>query len=789
MLRNYLKGAFRSISNNKFYSFISIFGLAIGLTASILILLWCQDEKSYNRSVRSSENIYRAIPEFLSNGNQSYFPTVPPALAYVSRQVPGIEKVGRVIRNWNEMIFEYEEKTFSEKNSAFIDADLFNLLDVDFIEGNRDAPFRDLRSIVLTEDFANKYFGKDNAMGKVLTRKDKKERYMVTAIVKVPHNSQLDFDFFLPFYILNEGYGNPTDTRKGVDGDWNNYDIEMFVRLTPQTSTKQVASKLTQLQKESVTDDITKTLDYSLQPLSKIHLYNPDGTAGMITMVRIFGWVAFVILLIASINYTNLTTAKAAQRAKEIGVRKVVGAGKGQLFIQFISESLIVFLLAMLLSILLIKLLFPLYNNLTAKELSFNLFDSAVLKVLATAMLVMLALSAIYPAILLSSFKPLQAIKGKFAIGRGNHLLRKVLVVGQFSFSVIFIICTIVISRQLEYVKAKNLGLNKENVFRLELKNMYGKYETVKNELLKSSSILGVTGAGQNVLQVAANTTTNDWPGKDPGKTVLIASLPVERDFVSVMGLKLIDGEGFSGTPADSSYFLLNEAAIKEMGLKDPVGKSFTFYHTKGTIAGVVQDFHFKDMHQKIGPCAIFWKPQWIGQLYVRTSGARAAEAIAAVKNVWTIYNPDYPFEYNFLDDTYNTMYAKDQRTGSLFKVFAFIAIFISCLGLFGLMTYTAQLKTREIGIRKVLGATVASVTSLLAKEFISLVLIAIIIASPLAWYFMNRWLLDFAYRTSIGWWVFPAAGLMVMLIAIMTISFQAIKAALANPVKSLRSE
>lgn len=792
MFKNYLKVAFRSIWNNKLYSAISIFGLAIGLTAGILILLWCQHERSYNQSIKDSENIYRAVPGFISGGSKKHFPTVPSALAYVSKQVPGIEKVGRIIKNWNEMVFKYKEKSFSEKNSAFIDPDLFNILDFPFIEGNREMPFQNNRSIVLTESFAKKYFGSEDPLGKVMAREDIKESYTVTGVVKVLNNSQMNFDYFLPLNIINEYFGSSGDSTqgpKGVDGDWRNYDYEMYVRLNPGTSPASVAAKLTQFQKKNTSDNITKTLDYSLQPLEKIHLYNPDGTDGLITTVRIFTWVAFVILLIASINYINLTTAKATQRAKEIGVRKIIGAAKRQLFFQFISESFIIFFLAMVVSVLLIILLFPLYNSLTGKELSFNLLDTAVLKVLGVTIVVTLIVSAIYPAMLLSSFRPLQALKGKFSIGRGNHFLRKFLVVSQFCFSVIFIICTIIIGKQLSYIQARDLGLDKENVFRFDLKNMRGKYETVRNELLREASISGVTATGQNVLQVSANTTANDWPGKGPGRTLLIFSLPVERDFLSVMHIKLMEGKGFSGTAADSGYYLLNETAIREMGLKDPVGKQFTLYKTKGTIAGIVQDFNFKDVHQKIGPCALFWKPGAMGQLYVRATAGHTSDAIAAAKKVWASYNPDFPFEYTFLDDAYTKMYVKDQRIGSLFKVFAFIAIFISCLGLFGLMTYTAQLKTREIGIRKVLGARVSSVTGLLAKEFISLVLLAVLIASPVGWYFMDRWLQDFAYRSSIPWWVFPVAGVFALLIAALTISFQAIKAALANPIKSLRTE
>lgn len=367
--------------------------------------------------------------------------------------------------------------------------------------------------------------------------------------------------------------------------------------------------------------------------------------------------------------------------------------------------------------------------------------------------------------------------------------MRKGLVVSQFCFSVIFIICTIIIGKQLAYIQTKHLGFDKENVFRLGLKNMRGKYEAVKGELLRNAAIAGVTAAGQDVMQVASNTTNNDWPGKEAGKTFLITTIPVERDFLSTMNIPLKEGMGFSGTAADSGYFILNKTAVSEMGLKDPVGKPFTLYATKGTIAGVVADFHFKDMHQKIGPCVLYWKPNWAGQLYVKAAAARTHEAIAAVKNIWAAYNPGDPFEFNFLDDVYQKMYVNDKRISALFKVLAFIAIFISCLGLLGLMTYTAQLKTREIGIRKVLGASVTSVTGLLAKEFIGLVLLAVLIASPVGWYFMDRWLQNFAYRSAMPWWIFPMAGAVALLIAIMTIGVQAIRAALANPVKSLRTE
>ncbi|GAO43839.1 ABC transporter permease [Flavihumibacter petaseus] len=789
MFTNYLKIAFRSTWKNKFHSAISISGLVLGLTAGILILIWCQDERSYNQASGETSRVYRAIPNFKSGAEDKYFPTVPSALDYVAKDVPGIELSGLIIRNWNEMVLRSGEKIFSERNSAFVDPELFAILGFSFSAGNRNLPFRDNRSIVLTEAFAKKYFGDDNAIGKSILREDQNETYTVTGVVKTLKNSQVSYDFFLPVSIINQYFGNPADPKKGIDGDWRNYDYEMYMRLKPGVKTSIVASQLTGLQKENVSDEITKTLQYSLQPLADIHLYQPDGSPGLITIVRIFTWVAFVILFIAAINYINLSTARAAQRAREVGVRKVIGAARHQLFFQFIMETLVVFVISMAISLLLIALVFPLYNSLTGKDLVFDLFDLAIWKVLGASMLVTLLAASVYPAILLSAFQPIQAIRGKFSIGRGNHYLRKILQVTQFGFSVVFIICTIIMGRQLNYVQTKNLGINKDGVFRLELKNMRGKYDAVRNELLKESSIAGISAAGQDVLQVGSNTTMNDWPGKDPSQSLLIFSLPVERDFPELLQLKLAEGQGFTGTAADSGYFLLNETAIAAMGLKDPVGKSFTLYNTKGTIAGIVKDFHFRDMHQKIAPCVIFWKPGWAGQLYVRPVPGKTTAALAAVKKLWTQHNPANPFEYNFLDDSYNKLYQADQRMGELFKVFAVVAILISCLGLFGLMAYTAQLKTREIGIRKVLGASVASVIALLARDYVRLVLLAIVIAFPLGWYGMDRWLQDFAYRVPVRWWIFPLAGGSALLVAVLTIGFQAIRTAVSNPVKSLRTE
>jgi putative ABC transport system permease protein len=497
------------------------------------------------------------------------------------------------------------------------------------------------------------------------------------------------------------------------------------------------------------------------------------------------------LLAIAGINYVNLSTARSLIRAKEVSIRKIVGAQKLQLFFQFIVETFVLFCIAAVFAIVLIFLLMPLYNSISGETLSFNLSDIKVWEVTGIAVLGTLIASSIYPSILLSSFKPLESLKGKITSGIGMASFRKALVVFQFSISVVLIVCTIIMSNQMKFVKNKNLGYDKSYVFSVPLtQGVVDHIDAVKTELKKQSSITDVAASdAYNFSNVTNATGDLDWKAKPSNTSLMITQIAADKDFIPTMRIKFLEGQNFTGTPADSAYYILNETAVKQMGIKPPfVGQPISFHENKGTILGVVEDFNFQSLKEKISPL-IFYKYNNKNILYVRTSGSHAQDAIAAVEKQYKKYAGDVPFSYQFLDKSFEAQYKTDQRTGMLFNVFAGIAIFISCLGLFGLATYTAQVKTKEIGIRKVLGASVAGIVELLSKDFLKLVIIAIVIATPVAWWAINKWLEGFAYRTNISWWVFVIAGILALLIALVTISFQAIKAALTNPVKSLRSE
>jgi putative ABC transport system permease protein len=530
------------------------------------------------------------------------------------------------------------------------------------------------------------------------------------------------------------------------------------------------------------------TTSYSLQELSKIHLYQPDGNNSAMMAVKIFLAIAVLILAIACINYINLSTARSLLRSKEVSVRKILGAEKKQLFFQFIIETALTFLFVSILAIVLIYILLPVYNNISGKNIHFSLFDPNIWKIIGGTIAFALLASGIYPALLLSSFEPLKALKGKISLGIANVLFRKTLVVAQFVFSAALIISTIIISRQMNYIKTKALGYDKEHVLSLPMNDMQQHYAAVKSELLSQSSIKGVTSSQGNIIQVQSMTGDTEWDGKEPNRLFLIHPISIDEGFIPFFKIKLAEGVSFTGAVSDSNHFILNETAVREAGIKDPIGKRFKLWRTEGTIVGVANDFHLTTLRQRIQP-AIFYYKASNPTLYIKTTGKDEQQAIAAAEKVWKKFNPAYPFQYNFLDQSYNELYKTEQRTGFLYNIFGGVAILISCLGLLGLATYTAQVKTKEIGIRKVLGASVAGIVQLLAKDFILLVVIAIVIASPIAWWTMNKWLQEFTYRISIEAWIFIAAGLISVAIALITISTQSIKAAVVNPVKSLRAE
>lgn len=790
MFKKNLIITWRNLRKSKAYSIINITGLAVSLAACILLLLWVQDELSFDRFHKNADNIYHIAAGFNSDGKENFWSNTPAPLATRSKQsVPEVADACRVGGNWGLSQLEYNGKKFMESKNGLVDPSFFTMFNFPLIKGSTLKPFTDSRSVILSETTAKKYFGNDDPMGKVLKGDDKKT-YHVTGVMKdIPENSSIKWNIIFPFDLKKEDYSGK-DYWKSLDEDWGNYNYDTYIQFKPGVNVNAAVAKMTAIHRKEQQGEFVKKLNYKALPLAKMHLYTTEGKEDGILIVRVFMLIAGIILLIACINYVNLVTARANKRSKEISLRKIVGAGKSNLFWQFINESLVVVLISLLFATVIIYLVMPLYNDLSGKNIQFNPFNKNVLMVYGITLATTILLAGVYPALTLSSFKPLEAMKGKVSGLGKNVVFRKVLVTIQFSFSIILIVATIVIGKQLSYIREKNLGYDKENIMALDMRNINGHYDAAKADLMRMPGIVDVTACGQDVFNVGSSTGDADWDGKTPQQSnFMINQIPVERNFLQTLNMKLAEGSGFTGTPADSSNFILNETAIREMGMKDPVGKRFTFHDTKGVIVGVVKDFHFNDMHRKIEPILMFYNPGWRWRMYVKTTAKDASKAIASVQTVWKQYNADYPFEYKFVDESFNNMYKSDMRTGKLFNCFAAIAILISCLGLFGLVTYTAESKVKEIGVRKVLGASIPGIVTLLSKDFLKLIILSALIAFPAAWLALNKMLEQYAYRTSISWWTFALAGLITLVIALATISFQAIKAAMANPAKSLRSE
>jgi putative ABC transport system permease protein len=790
MLKNYLIIAVRTLWKSKIYSFLNILGLAVGLAAGILMLLWVQDELSYNAFHKNADNIYMAVARFDAGGKKETWQTTPaPIASFGKREVPEIVEATRLRTEWNARVFEYNNKSFIETKGGYADSGLFRMFDFSLVQGDAKNPFPNNRSVVISQKIAEKYFGTENPIGKVISL-DKKDGYTVTGVIAdIPQNSSIQYEWFIPFSILDEQY-NKQYQPNGLEGDWGNYNYTTYFQLRENASAKRVEEKLTKIHIANQKEAGEADFGYALNPLSQVHLYNADGTEGGIKTVRIFTVVAIVILLIACINYVNLATARATKRAKEVSIRKIVGAQLSQVFGQFMAESLIVFTLAMGIALLLMMLVIPMYNEIADKSLELSFTNPTVLGVLASAMLGTIAIAGVYPALLLSSFKPVDALKGKFTIGGSTTLFRKALVITQFAMSVVLIISTLLIGEQLRYMRNKDLGYTKENVFAFGLRGeMSEKLDVIKSELSKEAGILNVSYANGFIVSLGSSTSDIEWEGKAPNQRLIASQISTDKEFMELFKLQLKEGEWFTGTKADTNKFILNEKAVQAIGLKNPVGQPFTFHSVRGTIVGVVKDFHFASLHQQITPMVLFHNPNWFGVVNVKTTGEMAPQAIAAAERLWKRYHPDHPFEYNFMNEAFDKLYKSEQRTSKLFNIFAGIAIVISCLGLFGLATFTAEQRTKEIGVRKVLGASVTNITALLSKDFLKLVLVGNLIAWPIAWYIMHKWLENFAYQINISLWVFLVAGVLALLIALLTVSYQSIKAALANPIKSLRSE
>lgn len=791
MIKNYFKMAWRSLWKNRFYNALSLTGLSVGLTAVIFIAFWIDSELSYNDLGEYSENIYRVSSHIDSGGDiQTWGSSVGPVAYFAKKEIPEVKNAVRVRENWSYRIFSVGDNNLEAEAAVYVDPDFFKMFRVNFLKGTIQEPFSGNTTIVITQAAAEKYFGESNPLGKTITADYKDALTVVGVVEDLPGNSSVNYEIFFPMSILEQGY---SENRfwDSMDSDWGNFNHITYLELNENTSANKVVDALTNINK---TNDPNPGLTgdqaaYYLQSIQNMQLYSYGGDPTRINTVKIFGIVLLLILCIACINYVNLNTARAIQRAKEVSLRKLIGAERRHLFLQFIMESFIFFLLAMMLAVGFIFLLAPFFNSLSGKNIDFNFFDPLLWLMVLSVFLITLIASSIYPAILLSSFKPLEAIKGKVAPGIGTGNFRKVLVCVQFSFSVILIISTLVIGRQLEFINSKDPGYDRSQILHFSLSSeMMEHHQAVKNRIMNLPGVSGITFSNNSVVRNATTTGDTKWEGENPQSGLVVSPFGVNEDFIPLLQMKLKAGKNFSGTAADSTHFILNETAVNLAGLKDPIGKSFYLWEIKGTIIGVVKDFNFSSMREVIEPAVIYYDPEPY-QIYIKTVNGDVAGTIASLEGIWNSYNAGYPFNYSFLDEEFESMHRDELRTGALFNIFSGLAIFVSCLGLFGLATYSAQLRIKEVGIRKVLGASNYRITHLLSIDFLKLVLIAAIIAAPIAWYAMSTWLQGFSYKTELSWWIFILAGVLAVVVALLTVSFQALKAALQNPIKSLRTE
>jgi len=787
MIKNYFKTAFRNLLHNKTFSLINILGLALGMTCSVLITLWVKNEFHMDKFHQNGKRIYRVMENQLYSGDVSTFDATPGILAEnIVKDFPDIQMASQLL--WEEERLFTVGNTFDKEKGRCAQKDFLKMFSFKLAKGDPATALARPDAVVISKKLADKYFKGDNPIGKLI-KIDNKDNVIVTGVLdEIPTLSSLKFDFLMSWeqWIKNNDWAK----------EWGNNGPSCYVLLAPNTSVDKVNAKIKGYIK---TKDKQSNVDLFLQNFGEAYLYsdwhNGKQYGGRIEYVKIFTIVAIIILLIACINFMNLATARSLRRAREIGVRKVVGAGRRQLIGQFIGESLFVSFIAMLLSVLVVALLLPTFNSLTGKHLAIDFTDSSFLIIILSITTITGIVSGSYPALFMSSLRPIVVLKGLLKFKPGATYFRKGLVVFQFALSIMLILGMIVIYRQIDYIHNKNLGFAKEDLLYMPLEGELQKtFPTFKDVLQKQAGIQSVSASQSDPLQVGSSTSGVRWPGKDTTNLILFSNNPITFDYVKTMGIQLLAGRDFSPDfSLDTMNYLINEAAARKIGYKDPVGKELTVWGDKGIIIGLMKDYHHNSLHVPIEQLILrlfkkSWGSYW-GNIMIRTQKGRTQQAIASMERVCKQFNPGYPFKYYFTDDEIAKNYKAEYTVSKLSKYFAFLAIFISCLGLFGLVMFTTEQRTKEIGIRKVLGASIPGIVQMLSKDFLVLVLIAAIIAFPVAWWAMHKWLLDFAYRVNIGWWVFVAAGVAALVIALITISFQSIKAAIANPVRSLRTE
>ncbi len=792
MFRNHFKTAWRSLIKNKGISCLNIAGLAVGMTAAVLIFLWVQNETHFDQQHKDSSRIYRLTTK--TTDNTWIWEGSPMGLAQeVKKDLPEITQMARLYAD-NVPVFNINGNLSSVKQCAYVDPEWFNLFDYHFIEGNASAFAQHPFSIILTASESKKYFGHHAAVGQLI-RIDSAS-YEVRGVVSDPPTYTIfQYNAFIPIEALL------THKEQRENGEnWDNTDYLTFIKLAPGARTGDISKKITQILQKNAHDD-KNSLAAGLVSLKDMHFENnlqaSEFEHGSMPAVYIFSILGFVIMLVACINYVNLTTAKASLRSKEVSIRKIVGAGRRQLFEQFIVESLLISILSLLVTLLLIYSLLPGFNTLTGKQFTLDFASAGLWKVLGSTLLLAALLNSIYPALLLSSFRPLNMFRGISVLKLKDAYFRKALVVLQFSISMILITGTIVIYSQMHFIQKTNPGYDRSQILAVSLpfnqhyENKALFMQSMQQQLLAQSAIEMVSMVNQPVVRIGSATTGADWEGRDTSLQTKVSQLSADASLIRTMHFDMAEGRWFSASDiSDRKNFILNETAVRELKIHQPViGQRFSMHGETGQIVGVVKDFHFKSMHEKIGPLVVFNNPEWWNYFMIRTSPANASKAIRSVEAVWKKFAPGIPMEYSFLDERFDQLYRQDALASTLIWVLAVIAVIISALGLFGLAAFAAEQRIKEVGIRKILGASLSGIGLLLSKDFIKLVAIAFIIAAPLAWLAMNSWLQNFAYRIDMSWWMVGLSGLLALILALIITNYHAVRAGLQNPVKSLRTE
>lgn len=793
MIKNYFKIAFRNLWRYKAFSLLNILGLSIGLASSILILLWVANERSYDRFHENTSKIYR-INSSLSDDFIAAV-TPPPFAPEILQKLPSIGNYLR-LSHPTTYTFEHNGNRFEEKRGFYTDSTFWDFFSFPLVDGEKHTAFNQPNAILITASMAKKYFGHSDVVGQSLVQENRKPLTVTAVFANLPGNSHLQFDYLLPMESIEPG-GWMFDAKQ----DWRNFVNYTYLKVDDHfassgASISQLEQHLRQIYREHVDGSLLKTT-FKLQPMSDIHLHSTNlqvdlaGRSNSLYVDTLFV-VAIVILVIACINFMNLSTARSARRAKEVGLRKVIGAERTQLVIQFMGESMLITLLSLFIAVLLVWLALPGFNDLIGKTLEIQLFDIDVLISLFGIAILTGLIAGSYPALYLSGFAPINVLKGILTSGKqGPIVFRNTLVIVQFVVSIFLLVGTMVIYKQLNFVKNRNLGFDKSNLIYVEMNGeVWGKQAAYKDALANNPLTSNFAIIDMVPSDLKSGTVDFHYDGKDPDSELIVPMMDVGENFIEVFDMEMAAGRTFSKNHNDSSNYVINEKLASIIGYSpdEAIGKPFALWGRKGQIIGVVKDFNFKPATQVIEPLILNYN-QWGGMFVVKAQPQQLEATIHALEAINTSLNPHFPFSYGFVDQELNKLYESEHRLSNLFNLFALLGIFISCLGLYGLSAFIAEQRFKEIGIRKVLGSSVAGIVYLLTKSFLVLLVLAVLISIPISWYGVSKWLSGFAYHIEIQWWMFAAAGVVAMLVALFTVSWQAIRAALANPVDSLRDE